>query len=431
MKKILTAISGGVDSGVSAMLLKEGGNQVSGVFMRHRYQRTLDAELSRATLQQLGEKAQLRIVSVTEDGKYVKREWNHKDLPFLLPTDATSAMEVAIAVGIGLTIIDLDDPFSKIVEDFITRYYSAQTPNPCVLCNRYIKFGVLWDFAQSQGFDFLATGHYAQICSVGDWLESLESNHVEHREEPIYDSEFIEVPSWFKTDINSKFVLRSPSPKDQSYFLFRVKRHVLDRIIFPVGQFSKSEVRNIASKRNLQVANRSDSQEICFVPDQERVDFIRRLRDSQSERWLNISKDTSGPFLSLDGREIGRHQGYEKFTIGQRKGLGIGFGERIFVQKIIPELNAVTLGPYDALAVSEIHAIDANWHAPVPQDESFRCCVKIRYRNEVIPATVRAFSDGTITVFTDRPFYGVAPGQALVCYWRDRLLGGGTIVERF
>ena len=427
MRKVMTATSGGVDSGVSALLLKEQGFDVSGLFMRHRYQRTFDSAESQAVMRRLGDSAQLRVLSVMKDGTFTELSWRGRDLPFGLPVDAASAMEVAASIGIDLTIVDVDDPFSTIVEDFIDRYYSAQTPNPCVLCNRIVKFGILWDVAQALGAHFFATGHYVQTSRVGAWLERLEESLSKDEVETGTGSGFNEPPEWLKDDVDSVCLLQSPSPKDQSYFLYRVKRSVLDRTFFPVGAYQKSFVREIATEKQLLVANRGDSQEICFIPDRERVDFIRRIRDSRPERWGNVPAETSGPFLSEDGNVIGKHSGYERFTIGQRKGLGVGFGERIFVQKINPELKSVTLGPYEALATREIHAVDANWHVNVPLDEPFRCYVKIRYRNEGVPATIRVFSDGTLTATTDSPCYAVAPGQALVCYWRNRLLGGGTI----
>ena len=428
MKKVMTATSGGVDSGVSALLLKEKGFDVSGLFMRHRYQRTFDFAKSRTILQRLGEKAQLRVLSTMKDGTFTELSWRRNDLPFCLPVDAVSAMEVASSISVDLTIVDVDAPFSTVVEDFVNRYYSAQTPNPCVLCNRVIKFGLLWDIAQALGAHYFATGHYVQIDSVGAWLERTEKQLLKEGVGTGIDSEFNEPPEWLRKDVDSICVQRSSSPKDQSYFLCRVKKSALERTLFPVGSYQKSYVREIATKKQLLVANRGDSQEICFIPDQERVDFIRRIRDSQFERLGNVPTNTSGSFVSLDGKELGRHSGYERFTIGQRKGLGVGFGERVFVQKINPELKTVTLGPYEALAVHEIHAVDANWLVDLPLDEPFRCCIKVRYRNEGVLATVRVFSDGTLVAITDAPCYGVAPGQALVCYWRDRLLGGGTIV---
>ncbi|MBQ5790883.1 MAG: hypothetical protein IIW01_11390, partial [Thermoguttaceae bacterium] len=241
--------------------------------------------------------------------------------------------------------------------------------------------------------------------------------------------EFDVLPDWLKANGDAEFIERAPSAKDQSYFLYGVDAETLRRVEFPVGELDKSEVRQIAQDRGLPVAARKDSQEVCFVPDKRRLEFVREFRAANPERWSALPDDTSGDFVSLDGKVIGKHAGYEKFTVGQRKGLGMGFCERIFVQRVDAATKAVVLGPYEALAVREICAVDANWTAPVPLDEDFRCEIKIRYRNDSVAATVRAGSDGTIRAIPDEPRFGVAPGQALVCYWRGRLLGGGRVVR--
>lgn len=429
MKKVMVAISGGVDSGVSALLLKEQGYVVSGMFMRHRYQRVAETETARISLEKWAKKSDLRVLSISAVGDVLQREWSIDNFPFPLPNDFTSALEVAAFLGVDLTLVDVDAPFARIVEDFVDSYYSARTPNPCVLCNRLIKFGLLWDVARQLGSEYFATGHYVEKPLVGDWLEEQEKRLRLKRERGEIESEFDKVPDWLKTDPNSTFIARSPSPKDQSYFLYRVKKEVLDHVIFPAGGFEKSRVREIAAERGLSVARRKDSQEICFVPDQERLDFIHRVRASQPERWRNVPENTSGDFLSMEGKVIGRHHGYEKYTIGQRKGLGIGFGERVFVQKIIPETKSVILGSYESLGVDEVRAVDSNWHVAPPINEPFRCLIKIRYRNETTPAAVTVFPDFSMVAKPDKPCYGVAPGQSLVCYWGNRLLGGGTIVR--
>jgi len=428
MEKVMVAVSGGVDSGVAASLLREQGLDVSGLFMRHRYQPALDAEEASAALKKWSEHSKLRVCSVARNGSLQQVDWEPDNFPFPLPGDVASAMEISASIGIDLTVVDIDAAFEKVVNDFVERYYSAQTPNPCVLCNGLIKFGLLWDVAQRLGAEYFATGHYVEKRRIGDWLEEQEKRRELGEGRPGEVDEFLEPPDWLKSDPDSTFLVRSNTPKDQSYFLYRVRRDVLNRVIFPVGAYQKQYVRELAARMGMTVARRKDSQEICFIPDHERLNFIRSVRDSEPERWKEIPSDTSGPFLSLDGKVIGRHEGYEKYTIGQRKGLGIGFGERIFVQKILPEIRAVVLGPHEELAVNEIRAIDANWHADVPIDEPFRCVIKIRYRNEATPATVRTMSDGTIVAVPDRPCFGVASGQSLVCYWRDRLLGGGLIL---
>ncbi len=470
--KIFCAVSGGVDSGVAAAILKDRGDDVRGLYMRHRYQATLDADETRRVLEKWasGEvSARPALYSVARNGDLTEIApdaavafWSEKGLP----VDAVSAFETTAFLGIPLTILDVDAPFAAVVENFVDEYYSAQTPNPCALCNRTIKFGLLDDVCRRLGGERLATGHYVRKRRVADWVAELETTAEEAvRSTQINDDsavcinggicgngdvsasdgtcdvgkvsandggrgvggEFDVLPDWLKADGDAEFIERAPSAKDQSYFLYGVDAETLRRVEFPVGELEKSEVRQIAQDRRLPVAARKDSQEVCFVPDKRRLEFVREFRAANPERWSAALDDTSGDFVSLDGKVIGKHAGYEKFTVGQRKGLGMGFCERIFVQRVDATTKEVVLGPYEALAVREICAVDAIWAAAVPIDEDFRCEIKIRYRNDSVAATVRAGSDGTIRAIPDEPRFGVAPGQALVCYWRGRLLGGGVV----
>ncbi len=484
--KIFCAVSGGVDSGVAAAILKERGDDVRGLYMRHRCQTTLAADETRRVLEKWasGEvSARPALYSVARNGDLTEIApdaavafWSEKGLP----VDAVSAFETTAFLGIPLTILDVDAPFAAVVENFVDEYYSAQTPNPCALCNRTIKFGLLDDVCRRLGGERLATGHYVRKRRVADWVAELETAAEEAVKSTQFDGdsavcanggicgngdvsandgdrgvgdvsandggrgvgdvsanggacgvggEFDVLPDWLKSNGDAVFIERAPSAKDQSYFLYGVDAETLRRVEFPVGELEKSEVRQIAQVRGLPVAARKDSQEVCFVPDKRRLEFVREFRAANPERWRALPDDTSGDFVSLDGKIIGKHAGYEKFTVGQRKGLGMGFCERIFVQRIDAATKEVVLGPYEALAVREICAVDANWAAPVPLDEDFRCEIKIRYRNDSVAATVRAGSDGTIRAIPDEPRFGVAPGQALVCYWRGRLLGGGRVVR--
>ncbi|MBR4977214.1 MAG: hypothetical protein IKY61_09160 [Thermoguttaceae bacterium] len=472
--KIFCAVSGGVDSGVAAAILKERGDDVRGLYMRHRYQPTLDADETRRVLEKWAngeESARPALYSVARNGESTEIApdaavafWSERGLP----VDAVSAFETTAFLGIPLTILDVDAPFAAVVENFVDEYYSAQTPNPCALCNRTIKFGLLDDVCRRLGGERLATGHYVRKRRVADWVAELETTAEEAvRSTQINNDsavcinggicgngdvsasdgtcdvgkvsandggrgvggEFNVLPDWLKADGDAEFIERAPSAKDQSYFLYGVDAETLRRVEFPVGELEKSEVRQIAQDRRLPVAARKDSQEVCFVPDKRRLEFVREFRAANPERWSAALDDTSGDFVSLDGKVIGKHAGYEKFTVGQRKGLGMGFCERIFVQRVDAATKEVVLGPYEALAVREICAVDANWTAPVPVDEDFRCEIKIRYRNDSVAATVRVASDGTFRAIPDEPRFGVAPGQALVCYWQGRLLGGGRIVR--
>lgn len=450
--KIFCAVSGGVDSGVAAAILKERGDDVRGLYMRHRYQPTLDADETRRVLEKWANGAKPALYSVARNGDLTEIApdaavafWSERGLP----VDALSAFETTAFLGIPLTILDVDAPFAAVVENFVDEYYAAQTPNPCALCNRTIKFGLLDDVCRRLGGERLATGHYVRKRRVADWIAELETSPEKAQKSTEINAglandanptgassasdanggEFDVLPDWLKADGDAVFIERAPSAKDQSYFLYGVDAETLRRVEFPVGELDKSEVRQIAQDRGLPVAARKDSQEVCFVPDKRRLEFIRDVRAANPERWSALPDDTIGDFVALDGKVIGKHAGYEKFTVGQRKGLGMGFCERIFVQRVDAATKAVVLGPYEALAVREICAVDANWAASVPVDEDFRCEIKIRYRNDSVAATVRAGSDGTIRAIPDEPRFGVAPGQALVCYWRGRLLGGGRIIR--
>ncbi len=428
MSKIVAAISGGVDSGTSAALLLERGYEVCGMFMRHRRQATLDEEETRDVL--AGRKTPLNVFRLDSAGELNRIDYGPDCLPFLLPVDAASAAELADFLGIDFVLLDVDWQFESIVDNYVDEYYAARTPNPCVLCNRTIKFGVLWEASKQLGAEKFATGHYARIVRVCDWLNRTLPENKETDAFFNYSAEDYEsAPEWLTGDDDSVFFARSPSLKDQTYFLYGVDSKVLEHIEFPIGRLEKTEVRRIATEKGLPVAARKDSQEVCFVPDKNHLQFIRDLRDSDPERLKRLPSDTSGSFVSLDGKIIGGHSGYEKYTVGQRKGLGMGFGERIFVQKIIPETRSVVLGPYEELGVDRIKAVDSNWHVDAPIEQDFRCEIKVRYRNESCFATVRIAKDGSFEAILDAPRYGVAPGQSLVCYWRDRLLGGGRIVR--
>ncbi len=342
-------MSGGVDSSVAALLLHEGGHEVTGLFMRTG----AHSEGARKTCCSL------------EDGR--------------------DARAVADLLGIPFYALDFESDFKEIIEYFVGAYQHGRTPNPCILCNRDLKFGKLYEYAAAAGADYVATGHYARIVTCGE----------------------------------RRAVARGcDGGKDQSYVLFGLGQSQLARTILPVGELKKREVRDRARSAGLPVAEKEESQEICFVPD---GDYRQLLK----ARGIG----TPGPFLDLDGAVIGEHQGFEFFTIGQRRGLGLAFGEPRYVVEIRPDESAVVLGTRDDQGCGQFVAtgwVAGGYPAPGPAEE-FRVKVQIRYRHRAAPATIMGLAAGGVAVRFDEPQDAVTPGQAAVAYDRDRVIGGGWI----
>lgn len=365
MKRVLVAMSGGVDSSVSAYLLKKQGYEVVGVFMRHGIRTPVSAEKG-------GPERSLTIL------RKIKQSC-------CSVADAEDAQRVADRLAIPLYVLNFEEEFRQIVDYFVDEYIHGRTPNPCIVCNNRLKFGKLFEYAFSVKADFIATGHYARVLPTDDGTHGL-------------------------------FCGRD-SNKDQSYVLFGIRRQDLPRLLFPVGGYSKAEIRKIAAEIGLRVADKPDSQEICFVADDNHPRFVREYRPEV---------DTSGDIVTTDGKVVGRHNGLERFTIGQRKGLGIALGEPYYVVRIEAETRRVVIGMRSELGRWELTASGANWLIDTPP-EPFSCQAKIRYRTAMVPATVTILSSDRFHVRFERPCYGVAPGQAVVCYQGDRLLGGGWI----
>lgn len=354
-------MSGGVDSSVAAWLLREQGHDVVGVFMRHGIQAE---EACRV------DPGELKI---------------HKQ-GCCSAADAEDARRVAGMFDIPFYALNLEAEFGRIVDYFVGEYTAGRTPNPCVVCNTWLKFGKLFDYADGVGAEYVATGHYARMLPTGD----------------------ADTPALCRGRDESK---------DQSYVLFGVQRQFLPRLCLPVGEYRKDRIRQTAAELGLRVAEKKDSQEICFVPDQDHARFVRERRGGEG---------TSGEIVTTDGRVVGRHDGLERFTIGQRKGLGIALGKPRFVVRLEPETRRVVVGTREELACGGLTAAGANWLVD-PRADSFRCCVKIRYRTPAFPATVAMLDANRFRVVFDEPCYGIAPGQAAVCYQDDRVLGGGWI----
>ena len=374
MARVVLAMSGGVDSSVAAHLLKEAGHEVIGVFMRH------------------GEKA---IEACSLDGNpaaspllpVLNNRADHKQ-GCCSASDAEDGRRVAERLDIPFYALNLEAEFKGIIDYFVDEYTIGRTPNPCVMCNNRIKFGKLFDYADSVDAEFLATGHYAQLENRDGDLHLLRG---------IDDG------------------------KDQSYVLFGIKRKYLQRMILPVGQYDKPTIRKIATELGLNVAEKKDSQEICFVTSGKHDEFVR-------ERRQGI--DTSGNIKTVAGEVVGTHPGIERFTIGQRKGLGVAMGEPYFVVRIDPESNDVVIGEKDDLATRSLTASAANWLVE-PVCGELMGMVQFRYNSQPTPATTEIIDGDKIKVTFNAPQHGVSPGQAVVCYDGERVLGGAWIDQTF
>ncbi len=340
-KKVILGMSGGVDSAVAALLLKDMGYEVEGVT--------------------------LRLLDGNEKGE----------------ADAAS---VADRLGIEHTVVDFRADFERdVVADFIKVYEEGGTPNPCVACNRCIKFPLLLRLADERGAEYAATGHFARLSS--------------------YEG--------------SPCIVRAADlAKDQSYVLYPLARDMLSRILLPLGDYTKAEVRALAHENGFVNASKSESQDICFVPDGDYASFIERYTGKCFSQ---------GDFLDSEGSVLGKHGGAIRYTVGQRKGLGIALGERAFVLSKDMEKNTVTLGKNEALFSSVLTACRVNWHIDEPK-VSLRLSAKIRYNQPVAQgAEITPLAGGRICVKFDTPQRAISAGQSLVMYDGDRLVGGGII----
>lgn len=370
MSRVVLAMSGGVDSSVAAHLLADRGHDVIGVFMRH------------------GE--QSPVACAAGDGAHagglpiLDTRLDHKQ-GCCSASDAEDARRVADRLGIPFYALNLQEEFRRIIDYFVNEYTAGRTPNPCVVCNNWLKFGKLFDYADSVGAEYVATGHYARLHAGDDGAVELRRGR--------------------------------DGSKDQSYVLFGIAADLLPRMMLPVGDYEKRQIRRIATGLGLRVAEKKDSQEICFVTSGRHDEFVRSRRSGV---------DTSGEIVTTAGEVVGRHPGIERFTIGQRKGLGVALGEPRFVVRIDARTKQVVIGEKQDLARRELTAAGANWLS-VPLPGPRRCLAQIRYNSPAKAATVEPLSDSRIRVTFEEPRHGIAPGQAVVCYAGDRVLGGGWI----
>ncbi len=372
-------MSGGVDSSVAAHLLLEQGHDVVGVFMRHGEESAAVCAVDSERVAGGTSSPSLPLLPIV-DGRS-----DHKQ-GCCSAADAADAQRVADRLDIPFYALNLQEDFRGIIDYFVEEYTAGRTPNPCVMCNNWIKFGRLFDYADSVGADFVATGHYARLAAISD------------NEPPA--------------------LLRGVDDgKDQAYVLFGIDRAYLRRMMLPVGDYEKSKIRQLAAHVGMRVADKKDSQEICFVTSGKHDEFVRARRGDI---------DTSGDIVTTAGEVVGTHPGIERFTIGQRKGLKVAMGEPFFVVRIEPDSHRVVIGRKSELGRVELTANRTNWLVDPPPGE-FRCLAKIRYNSPPAEATAVALPDDRLRVTFDEPRFGVAPGQAVVCYDEDRVLGGGWI----
>ncbi len=374
MARVVLAMSGGVDSSVAAHLLQQEGHDVVGVFMRHGEKSVAACAVDAESSTELST-ATLPVIDARSD---------HKQ-GCCSAADAQDARRVADQLDIPFYAVNFQSEFQQIIDYFVEQYVHGRTPNPCIVCNQWLKFGKLFDYADSVDAQYVATGHYARCILADDGTPWL-CRGVDH-------------------------------DKDQSYVLFGIERERFQRMLLPVGQFRKSEIRQLALELGLRVADKRDSQEICFVTSGKHDEFVRARRGNQ---------DTAGRIVTTEGAIVGHHAGIERFTVGQRKGLGVAMGSPYFVVRIDPTTYDVVIGRREQLARRELVAAKVSWLASPPVGE-VRCRAKIRYNSPPALATAALLDNNRLHVQFDDPCYGVAPGQAVVCYDGDRVLGGGWI----
>ena len=357
-RKVVVGMSGGVDSSVAAWLLKEQGYDVIGVTMQ--IWQDEDAEVQEAEGGCCG-------LSAVDD-----------------------ARRVAMDLGIPYYVMNFKEEFRKNVMDYFAgEYVEGRTPNPCIACNRHVKWESLLRRSMAIGADYIATGHYAQIDRLPGGRYSL------------------------KTSVTAA--------KDQTYALYNLTQEQLSHTLMPVGSYHKEEIRDMAKRLGLPVAHKPDSQEICFIPDHDYASFIEEYTGRELP---------PGNFVDLDGNVLGRHRGITHYTVGQRKGLNLSMGRPVFVVEIRPETNEVVIGDNEDVFTNVLRCDKLNWMAVDGlHGKSMDVLAKIRYSHKGSPCTIREIGNDMVECRFHEPVRAVTPGQAVVFYDGDYVAGGGTIIR--
>lgn len=356
-KKVVVGMSGGVDSSVAAYLLKEQGYEVIGVTMQ-----------------------------IWQDEEEAVKEANGGCCGLTAVDDAG---RVAECLGIPYYVMNFKQEFKRSVMDyFVEEYLRGRTPNPCIACNRYVKWEALLKRSMDIGADYIATGHYARVERLSNGRMALRRSVT--------------------------------ASKDQTYALYSLTQEQLSRTLMPVGEYTKDEIRAIAVRQALPVAHKPDSQEICFVPDNDYAAFIDR------EAGARVPKP--GRFVTAEGRILGKHKGITHYTIGQRRGLELPMGERVFVTGIRPETNEVVIGRNEDIFTARVLCDGVNYMSVEDLREPKRVLAKIRYNHQGEYCTIEKQADGRVLAVFEKPVRAAAPGQAIVFYDGEYVAGGGTIM---
>lgn len=357
-KKVVVGLSGGVDSSVAAYLLKKQGYDVIGVTMQ-----------------------------IWQEQEVIEEEENGGCCGLSAVDDAR---RVAQALDIPYYVMNFRQVFQKQVMDyFVEEYLQGRTPNPCIACNRYVKWESLLQRGLELGADYIATGHYARIIQLPNGRYTLKTSKT--------------------------------TAKDQTYALYNLTQHQLSHTLMPVGEYTKDEIRQIAEEAGLPVAHKADSQEICFIPDNDYAGFIDR------EAKDRVPKP--GNFVTTDGKILGQHKGITHYTIGQRKGLNLSMGKPVFVTKICPKTNEVIIGDNEDVFTNTLLCKNINYMGMEDLNQPRKVFAKIRYAHKGEMCLLEKVGEDMIRCTFDNPVRAVTPGQAVVFYEQDYVLGGGTIIS--